>query len=153
MWSWGPRPTPSPHHCFLPPASHQGLCSLWPPADLRPTRPSVHLSCCPCLNAGPWEGVLPCDLTYIHLPETYMSTSRKQTAGRLPTNLTFLYFLTSIILKKYMGVPIVAQWKQIQLVSMRTQVRSLAQLSGLRIWCVAMSCGVDRRCGSDLMLL
>ena len=31
-------------------------------------------------------------------------------------------------------VPIVAQWKQIQLVSMRIQVRSLALLSGLRIW-------------------
>ena len=39
------------------------------------------------------------------------------------------------------GVPVVAQWKQIQLGSMRLQVRSLASLSGLRIpsccelWC------------------
>ena len=39
------------------------------------------------------------------------------------------------------GVPVVAQWKQIRLLSMRTQVRSLASLSGLRIqhcrelWC------------------
>ena len=39
------------------------------------------------------------------------------------------------------GVPIVAQWKQIQLASMRTHVRSLALLSGFRIqhcpelWC------------------
>ena len=33
------------------------------------------------------------------------------------------------------GVRVVAQWKQIQLVSMRTKVLSLALLSGLRIWC------------------
>ena len=32
------------------------------------------------------------------------------------------------------GVPIVGQWKQIQLVSMRTWVRSMALLSGLRKW-------------------
>ena len=38
-------------------------------------------------------------------------------------------------------VPIVAQWKQIQLGTMRLQVRSLASISGLRIrrcqelWC------------------
>ena len=31
------------------------------------------------------------------------------------------------------GVPIVAQWKRIQLGTMRLQVRSLASLSGLRI--------------------
>ena len=28
-----------------------------------------------------------------------------------------------------------AQWKQIQLVSMRMQVQSLALFSGLKIWC------------------
>ena len=33
------------------------------------------------------------------------------------------------------GVPVVAQRKRIWLVSMRTQVPSLASLSGLRIWC------------------
>ena len=33
------------------------------------------------------------------------------------------------------GVPIAAQRKRIWLASMRTQVRSLASLSGLRIWC------------------
>ena len=33
-----------------------------------------------------------------------------------------------------MGVPIVVQWKQIQLGIMRLQVPSLASLSGLRIW-------------------
>ena len=32
-------------------------------------------------------------------------------------------------------VPVVAQWKQIQLGTMRLRVRSLASLSGLRIWC------------------
>ena len=39
-----------------------------------------------------------------------------------------------------------------RLASMRTQVRSLAPLSGLRIR-IAMSCSVGRRCGSDLALL
>ena len=33
------------------------------------------------------------------------------------------------------GVPTAAQWKQIQLVSLRMQVQSPAPLSGLRIWC------------------
>ena len=35
---------------------------------------------------------------------------------------------------KTSGVPIVAQWKLIRLVSMRTRVQSLASLSGLGIW-------------------
>ena len=33
------------------------------------------------------------------------------------------------------GVPVMAQRKRIRLVSMKTQARSLASLSGLRIWC------------------
>ena len=37
-------------------------------------------------------------------------------------------------LKPALKVPVVAQWKQTPLVSMRTQVRSLARLSGLRFW-------------------
>ena len=45
-----------------------------------------------------------------------------------------------------------AQWKQIQLGTMRLQVRSLASLSGLRID-VEMSGGVVCRCGLDLALL
>ena len=39
-----------------------------------------------------------------------------------------------------------AQWKRIQVVSMRMRVRSLALLSGLRISGVALSCGVGHRC-------
>ena len=35
----------------------------------------------------------------------------------------------------YLGVPVVAQQKRIQLVPMRMQVQSLASLSGWRIWC------------------
>ena len=42
------------------------------------------------------------------------------------------------------GGPITVQQKHTLLVSMRTQVQSLALLSGLRIL-VAMSCGVGRR--------
>ena len=50
------------------------------------------------------------------------------------------------------GVPVVAQQKRTQLVSMRTWVGSLALRSG---WGsrVAMSCGVDRRRGSGPKLL
>ena len=36
---------------------------------------------------------------------------------------------------KEIGVPLMAQWKQIQLRTMRLQVQSLALLSGSRIWC------------------
>ena len=39
------------------------------------------------------------------------------------------------------GVPVLAQWKQIQLGTMRLQVQSLALLSGLRIWhCCELWC-------------
>ena len=44
------------------------------------------------------------------------------------------------------------QQKRILLSVMRTQVRSLALLSGLRIW-HALSYGVGHRCGSDPTLL
>ena len=65
------------------------------------------------------------------------------------------------------GVPVVAQWKRIWLVSMRTRVRSLASLSGLRIrhgrelWCgsqtqfrscVAVAVALASSCISDLTL-
>ena len=41
-------------------------------------------------------------------------------------------------------VPIVAQWKQIRLVTMRLQVWSLASISGLRIWhCCQLWCGLQ----------
>ena len=43
--------------------------------------------------------------------------------------------------KSYLGVPIVAEQKQIRLGTMRLRVRSLASLSGLKIG-VAVSCGV-----------
>ena len=41
---------------------------------------------------------------------------------------------------------------QTSVVSMRMRVRSLASLSGLRVW-HAMSCGVGQRCSLDLVLL
>ena len=46
-----------------------------------------------------------------------------------------------------------AQQKRIRLGTMRLQVRPLASLSTLRIWCVAMSCGVGHRRSLDLALL
>ena len=52
------------------------------------------------------------------------------------------------------GVPIVAQWKQIQLRTMRFQVRSLASLSGLRIrHCHELWCGSQTRLGSEAQIL
>ena len=55
-------------------------------------------------------------------------------------NLLYKYVLLSSEKSEH-GVPIVAQWKQIQLITMGLQVRSLASLTGLRIqhchelWC------------------
>ena len=43
----------------------------------------------------------------------------------------------------------VVQWKQTRLGTMKFWVPSLALLRGLRIG-IAVSCGVGRRCGSDL---
>ena len=40
--------------------------------------------------------------------------------------------------KSNFRVPIVVQWKRIQLVSLRIQVQSLAPLSGLRMWDLAL---------------
>ena len=55
--------------------------------------------------------------------------------------------------KKPGGVPIMAQQLQTQQVSMRTQVWSLALLSGLRIQHCCELCGVGQRCGLDPELL
>ena len=51
-----------------------------------------------------------------------------------------------------LGLPFMAQWKQIRLVSMRMQIWSLASLSGLRIRHY-VSWSVGGRRGSDLALL
>ena len=49
------------------------------------------------------------------------------------------------------GVPVVAQWERIQLVSMMMQVGSLASLSGLRIWhCCDLWCRLKLWLGSDV---
>ena len=51
------------------------------------------------------------------------------------TCLSGIILGAQICVKSVLGVPIVAQWEQIQLVSMRMWVRSLASLSGSEIWC------------------
>ena len=44
-----------------------------------------------------------------------------------------------------------AQWKQIQLGTMKMQVQSLASLSGLRIWCChELRCRSQTQLGSDV---
>ena len=50
-------------------------------------------------------------------------------------------------------VPLWLSGKQARLVSMRTQVQSLASDQWVKGSGVAMRCGVGRRCGSDLTLL
>ena len=56
--------------------------------------------------------------------------------------------------KNTMGVPIMAQQKQIWLVNMRTQDWPLASFSGLRIPpALPVSCGIGCRHGSDLVFL
>ena len=47
-------------------------------------------------------------------------------------------------------VPVVVQWVERYLCSTRSQIRSLAQHSGLRIQC-CYSCGIGDNCGSDLI--
>ena len=50
-----------------------------------------------------------------------------------------------------MGVPVVAQWKQIRLGPMRLQVRSLASIRGLRIWrCRELWCRLKTWLRSDM---
>ena len=55
------------------------------------------------------------------------------------------------VLRYFIGVPIVAQWKQIQLETMRLRVQSLASFSGWRIWsCCELWCRSQtwlRSCG------
>ena len=63
-------------------------------------------------------------------------------------NLVFLFGEFVLI----PGVPIVLQQKQIQLVSMRMRVRSLALLSGGGT-CVAMSCDIGHRRGLDPVII
>ena len=49
------------------------------------------------------------------------------------------------------GVPIMAQWKRIQLGTTRLWVQSLASLSGLRIWhCCELQCGLQTWPGSGV---
>ena len=57
-----------------------------------------------------------------------------------------------LIINGLPGVPVTAQWKWIWLGKMRSQVRSLASLSGLGSG-IAVSCGIGCRRGSDLALL
>ena len=71
------------------------------------------------------------------------------------TSLTYPYVTLSMRLSlivlfknRYVGIPLMAQRKQIQLVSARMQLWALALLSG-----IAMSCGVGNRCGLDPELL
>ena len=53
--------------------------------------------------------------------------------------------------KQGRGVPVMAQRKQIWLVSMKTWVRSLASLSGLRIWrCLELWCRLQTWLGSGV---
>ena len=61
--------------------------------------------------------------------------------------------MDDIRIKRQGGAPIVAQQKQIQLGTMRLWVRSLASLSGLRIWrCHELWCRLQMRLGSGIVV-
>ena len=54
-------------------------------------------------------------------------------------------------MKIYNGSPVVVQWKQIQLGTMRLQIQSLALLGGLRIWhCHELWCRSQTQPGSQV---
>ena len=65
------------------------------------------------------------------------------------------FFLSCLILKFFIaGIPVMAQQKRVQIESMRMWVRSLASLSGLRIWhCHELWCRSQMRRSSDLALM
>ena len=59
---------------------------------------------------------------------------------KLPSIMDKIVYFHLSISKQYFikikvsGIPVVARWKRIQLVSLRVQVQSLASLSGSGIW-------------------
>ena len=66
---------------------------------------------------------------------TERNFQRDMYSGNVIWSLLWIYDSCVVInLKWTRGAPVVAQRKQIQLAFMRTQVRSLASLSGFRIW-------------------
>ena len=125
---------------------------------------SVQPGCCICRMRFPraeGEGEEACDLWLaditpehhfdLMLFEASSSDQLKVRRGELDSCWDDCQRTCKCVLKSVHGVPVVAQWKRIWLVSMRMKVRSLALLSGL---CgIAMSCGVGCRCGLDLLLL
>ena len=50
-------------------------------------------------------------------------------------NLCYMVHTRKRTRKLRLGVPVMMQWKRIRLETMRLRVRSLASLSGLRLWC------------------
>ena len=56
------------------------------------------------------------------------------TFSKISERITDVFVFLGVFQKNEKGVPIVVQWKQIRLGTMRLWVRSVASLSGLRIW-------------------
>ena len=82
-------------------------------------------------------------------PQKQARCSIHCTTAGTPGNILLLWFFSQPFKNAETGVPIVAQRKRIWLASMRTQVRSLASLSGLRIWrCRELWCGSQTWLGS-----
>ena len=103
-----------------------------------------------------WEyGVLPYHPKVISKVKTLLWISYEQ--GHSPDIWVWFIFALlsycfSILNILKLGVPTMAEWKQIWLVTMKMQVQSLASLSGLRS-SIAVSCPVGYRHSSDLALL
>ena len=71
---------------------------------------------------------------YLHLKTFLLKSYVKNTREHISYEFLRYSGVCKRVKKILGGVPIVAQWKQIQLVSMTMRVQSLASLSGLEIW-------------------
>ena len=136
------------------------------PSFQSPLIPPPHLdlvlspSVTPLLS--PYSSSAPCGLHVFGLqPQSLISASPGQHSPFPPPVVPpaqvrpYLVGLSqsriSSLKKPKCGAPVVAQWKRIRLGTMRLQVRSLASLSGLRIWrCRELSCGLQTRFGSSI---
>ena len=78
-------------------------------------------------------------------PEKVMAKQRSEGTGRRPVRRLRREGTV------FGGVPVLAQWKQIQLGTMRLQVRSLASLSELKLHCYSeLWCRLKMRLGSGV---
>ena len=112
------------------------------------------------LNGAEWVCIQPqalCNCTSLTLMQRFFLSllHSKGESGFAQGNSAYLSSFAgprvaqSIATKYSPGVPVVAQWKQIQLGTVRLRVQSLESFSGLRTWhCLKLLCKSQMRFGS-----